>query len=162
MARKAKKDAVDLIKHYEILRFNAEEDPETGKFTVGWGHVGDEVNQNSSMTIQQADDQLGVDLGLVENYLDQAITSPISSEVFDAICVVVWEFRSSMADDAWVKQLIHFVNRENWCPMLHLIRVSGLALRKKNLLRGFHAYTMARGKDWKDQNLKLNKVKVLP
>lgn len=81
---KTSADGIDLIKHFEGCKLKAYKCP-AGKWTIGYGHTGDDVHDGLVWTQQQADDALQSDLDRFEKGVESLVTVPLKQCQFDAL-----------------------------------------------------------------------------
>ena len=78
------KQGLALTENFESCRLSAYQDVK-GVWTCGWGHTGPEVEEGFSMTQNQADTQLVVDLQRAEDMVDSCVTVPLTQGQYDAL-----------------------------------------------------------------------------
>lgn len=73
-----------LIKHFEELRLKSYICP-AGKWTIGWGHTGDDVTKGRTITEAEAELLLQSDLSWAEDDINSLVKVPLSQNQFDAL-----------------------------------------------------------------------------
>ena len=79
---------LDLIKHFEGLELEAYQCA-AGVWTIGYGHTKD-VQPGDQWSESHADHMLEVEMEEYENYVNTAVTVPLSQNQFDAL--VSWVY----------------------------------------------------------------------
>jgi lysozyme len=72
-----------LIESFEGLRLDSYQD-QRGVWTVGYGHTND-VYKGLTITQEQADQYLAMDLHVAESAVDKFVTVPVNQNQFDAL-----------------------------------------------------------------------------
>ena len=85
---KISKEGIALIKKFEGLELEAYKCP-AGVWTIGYGHIKD-VQEGDVWSETHAEHMLEVELEEYENYVNAAVTVPLSQNQFDAL--VSWVF----------------------------------------------------------------------
>jgi lysozyme len=78
------KQGLTLTEGFESCRLTAYQDVK-GIWTCGWGHVGPEVVEGFTMTQNQADSQLILDLTKAEGAVNHLVTVPMSQGEYDSL-----------------------------------------------------------------------------
>lgn len=73
-----------LIKRFESLRLESYLDS-VAVATIGWGHTGSNIKLGMTITIEQAEAYLSLDLLIVDNGLRKLITAPVTQNQWDAL-----------------------------------------------------------------------------
>lgn len=81
---KISKAGLDLIKTFEGLELTAYKCP-AGVWTIGWGHTGDDVTPDKTITEEKAEQLLLGDLKRFEDAVNIHITVPLNQPQFDAL-----------------------------------------------------------------------------
>ena len=77
---------INLIKQFEGCRLTAYKPVPTEKYwTIGYGHYGQDVAPNMTITQAQAEIMLGIDLVKYEQAVDHYAIFPLSQKQFDAL-----------------------------------------------------------------------------
>ena len=77
---------INLIKQFEVCRLTAYKPVPTEKYwTIGYGHYGQDVAPNMTITQAQAEIMLGIDLVKYEQAVDHYAIFPLSQNQFDAL-----------------------------------------------------------------------------
>ena len=77
---------INLIKQFEGCRLTAYKPVPTEKYwTIGYGHYGQDVAPNMTITPAQAEIMLGIDLVKYEQAVDHYAIFPLSQTQFDAL-----------------------------------------------------------------------------
>lgn len=77
-------EGLDLIKRFEGLRLRAYQCP-AGKWTIGYGHTGTEVQPNQRISVTVAGRLLQDDLRRFEEAVTKAVKVPLSANAFSAL-----------------------------------------------------------------------------
>lgn len=80
---KTSQKGIDLIKHCE--GFSAKAYPDVGKFSIGYGHRGDDVHEGMVITEAQAEDLLRKDLEHSEAAISGLVKVTLNQNQFDAL-----------------------------------------------------------------------------
>lgn len=83
------KKGIALITHYEGLCLRSYKDS-VGILTIGFGHTGEDVKENMSITTDQAMSLLYSDLKFFEGIINKNVTSEINQDQFDALVSIVY------------------------------------------------------------------------
>ena len=78
------KQGLALTEQFESCRLTAYQDIK-GIWTIGWGHTGPEVVEGLTITQNQADSQLVMDLQHAENMVNTCVTVDLSQDQYDAL-----------------------------------------------------------------------------
>ena len=78
------KTGLALTEGFESCRLTAYQDVK-GVWTCGWGHVGPEVVEGHTMTQNQADSQLVMDLQSAENMVNHYVIVDLTQGQYDAL-----------------------------------------------------------------------------
>ena len=78
------KRGMALTEGFESCRLTAYQDIK-GIWTIGWGHTGPEVVEGLTITQNQADSQLVMDLQRAENMVNTCVTVDLSQGQYDAL-----------------------------------------------------------------------------
>lgn len=76
---------IDLIKHYESCSLTSYYDTFGKCFTIGFGHTGNDVYSNQTITQDEADQLLINDLKSFEDMLNDKLTVDLEQYQFDAL-----------------------------------------------------------------------------
>jgi len=79
----------NLIKHFEGVRLTSYRDI-VGVLTIGVGHTGPDVFDNMTITAQEANDLLGIDLHIAETAISKNVKVPLNQNQFDALVSLVF------------------------------------------------------------------------
>ena len=80
------KAGIALIQSYEKCRLKAYLPTPADKWTIGWGHTGDDVGPDTVWTQEEADAEFLNDIAWVENCVNKAVTAQLTQNEFDALC----------------------------------------------------------------------------
>ena len=78
------KQGLALTESFESCRLTAYQDVK-GVWTNGWGHTGNDVFEGQTITQNQADSQLVVDLQRAERMVDTCVTVELTQGQYDAL-----------------------------------------------------------------------------
>lgn len=81
---KISENGIRLIKNFEGYRLQAYKCPRR-VWTIGYGHTGQEVQQNMKITPEQAEKYLKTDLIVHSNNVLKSVTVPLTQNQFDAL-----------------------------------------------------------------------------
>jgi len=84
---KYSKNGLHLTEKFEGCRLTSYPDPATGgePWTIGYGHTGDDVHPNLTITQQQAEDLLMQDVQKAADDVNLKVMTDINQEEFDAL-----------------------------------------------------------------------------
>ncbi len=77
--------AIVLIKQAEGLQLNAVELPDSGMWSIGYSHSGEDVHPGMTITEAEADRLLRADLRFFETIVKSMVTAPMNEDEFSAI-----------------------------------------------------------------------------
>lgn len=103
-------DALTIARHYEGLRLSAYQDS-GGKWTVGYGHTGPEVQSGYTVTLPEATTLLQSDIGRLWEGARNNITYPLEQNHVDALGD--WAFNMGPGRFRG-SQLLEAINRGDW------------------------------------------------
>lgn len=78
------KDCFDLIEKFESCRLEAYLDP-VGIPTIGWGHTNPTVQLGDTITQEQADQYLTMDVAEISCHVDYLVTVGLNQPQYDAL-----------------------------------------------------------------------------
>lgn len=81
---KTSAEGIALIQHFEDLRLEAYRCP-AGRWTIGYGHTGPDVQPGIRITRERADELLRLDLEFVEHFLGSHVKADLAQHQFDAL-----------------------------------------------------------------------------
>ncbi len=77
---------IALIQSYEKLRLRAYLPTIDDRLTIGWGHTGSDVEEDTVWTVEQADAAFLKDIAWVEDCVNKHVTALLEQNEFDALC----------------------------------------------------------------------------
>lgn len=80
-----------LIKEFESCRLEAYQ-CSAGRWTIGWGHTGDDVAKGTRWTQAKADAVLAQDVRVFEEAVNRQVKVPLSQNQFDALVSFTFNF----------------------------------------------------------------------
>lgn len=99
------KDGLALTKQFEGCRLNAYQD-QVGVWTIGYGHTGSDVRSGLAITQDQADALLISDIAAAAAFVNQAVTTQLQQNEFDALVDFVFNLgRAAFAGSTLLRQL---------------------------------------------------------
>lgn len=79
-------ESIKKIKEFEGVRLRAYKAVPTEKYyTIGYGHYSKDINANTTITIEKADEYFNLDISKVERQVD-GLNLSLNQNQFDAIC----------------------------------------------------------------------------
>lgn len=132
--------ALELIKKHEGLRLRSYLD-QAGKWTIGWGHTGDDIGQGMIIGLADAIRYLAEDLHFVEYALTRMIVHEIKQQEFDACCSLAFNIGTEAFRRSTLLKFLNFGESKKaaeeflrWCkvtlPNGKKISVPGLTNRR--------------------------------
>jgi lysozyme len=102
---------LDLIKSFEKCRLKAYLPTKKDKWTIGWGHTGDDVEEGDTISQEQADELLEEDLIDAEDAVDKLVDVAINENQHAALVSFVFNCGEEALETS---HLLKHVNAEEW------------------------------------------------
>lgn len=98
-------NGLSLIKEFEGCKLEAYRCTR-GRWTIGWGHTGDDVGPGVRWTQAKADGTLALDVRWVEEAVNELVRVPLTQNQFDALCAFVFNIgRSQFAQSTLLRKV---------------------------------------------------------
>lgn len=96
-----------LIKSCETCRLAAYMPTPKDKWTIGWGHTGEDVGPETVWTQAQADAAFLEDVAWVENCVNRAVTAQLLQNEFDALASLCFNIGCSAFSGSTLVKLLN-------------------------------------------------------
>jgi lysozyme len=105
-------NGVNLIKKWEGFKSKAYRDS-VGIWTVGYGQTGHNINSNTKITLEEAENFLINHLKNVEDVINNRVKVPITQNQFDALCSFLYNIGTSKFTEENCT-LLRLINQGNY------------------------------------------------
>ncbi len=103
-------EGIALIKSYEKCRLRAYLPTPADRLTIGWGHCGSDVEEDTVWTQEQADAAFLKDIEWVQDCLDANIHVPITQHEMDALASLCYNIGCEQFKKSTLVRLINDSN----------------------------------------------------
>lgn len=115
---------IDLVKRSEGCQLSAYKDS-VGVLTIGYGHTGPEVTTGLVWTLEQAEDALREDLKASGEYVDYAVSVPLTQGQFDALTDFCFNEGAGKLRTSTLLKLLNMGHYDQACAELYWVDDNG-------------------------------------